>query len=73
VRAEVLNIRAYSAHKDGDGLLEFVESSKDTLKKVFVILGEPESATFFAQRVKDYLGLDAHVPKQGESVELSFE
>jgi len=73
VRAEILNIRAYSAHKDMDGLLEFVEDAQDTLEKVFVVLGEPESAMFFAQRVKDYIDIETHVPKRGESVEVSFE
>jgi len=72
VHARVESILGYSAHKDLDNLLEFASHSGDTLKKVFVVMGEPKSSAFLAQRLRDYLGLDASVPKEGESVELDF-
>ena len=55
-----------------DHLLEFVETGSDTLKKVFVAIGEPKAAMFLAQRIHDYLGLDAVVPQANTTVELKF-
>src|SRR3989344_4013102 len=69
-KIEVLN--GYSGHKDMDHLLEFVEAGADALKKVFVAIGEPKGAMFLAQRIRDYLGLDAVVPQAGTTVELEF-
>ncbi len=72
VQASTRSIHGYSAHKDSDHLLQFVQNSADTLKKVFVVLGEPKSSLFITQKIRDYLGLDARVPKQGEIVEIDL-
>lgn len=70
VRAKVVTINGYSGHKDSDNLLKFVESSKDTLKKVFVTMGEPKSSMFLVQKITDNLGLEAHVPEKGDVVSI---
>lgn len=70
VRANIVNLTGYSAHKDSNGLLEFVDNSADTLKKVFVVMGEQKSALFLVQRLRDYVGVNAVAPKLGESFEL---
>lgn len=72
VRARIVTINGFSAHKDLNALIEFVGSMKDSLKQVFVVHAEPGSALFFAQRVKDYLSIEARVPKAGEVVEVDF-
>lgn len=74
VKAKIETIRGYSAHKDSDGLLDFVAvaTEKEKLKKVFVVLGEPKSSLFLAQRIRDYLDVDAEVAQEGSSVELLF-
>ena len=72
VRAHVEVILGYSGHKDGDGLFNFVEDTKDTVKKVFVVMGEPKSAMFLVQRIRDNLRVDASAPEEGDSVLLSF-
>jgi metallo-beta-lactamase family protein len=72
VRARVVTVGGYSAHKDSDHLLEFVENTSDTVKKVFVILGEPKSSLFLIQKIRDYMGIDARMPHKGETVELEF-
>src|SRR3990167_472579 len=43
VRAHIVTILGYSGHKDSDGLLNFVQDTQDTIKKVFVVMGEPKS------------------------------
>jgi metallo-beta-lactamase family protein len=71
VRAHVVTITGYSGHKDSDGLLGFVEDMQDTLKKVFVVMGEPKSSMFLVQKLRDNLGLEAYAPEQGSSVTLA--
>jgi metallo-beta-lactamase family protein len=72
VKAEVVMIGGFSAHKDSKHLVEFVESSAATLKKVFIVLGEPKSSAFLAQRINEYYGLQVFVPDMGNTVELEM-
>ena len=72
IRAKVSELHGYSGHKDMDHLIEFAAAGKETLKKVFVAIGEPKSAMFLAQRLRDYVGLDATVPTPNTEVELDF-
>jgi len=70
VRAKVVVINGYSGHKDSDGLINFVEDTQETLKKVFVVMGEPKSSMFLVQKLRDNLGVDAYNPEDGSSVLL---
>ncbi|MEO5635006.1 MAG: MBL fold metallo-hydrolase [Candidatus Paceibacterota bacterium] len=70
VRAHIVTITGYSGHKDSDGLINFVEDMENSLKKVFVVMGEPKSALFLVQKIKDNLAIDAVAPEQGSSVLL---
>lgn len=72
VKAQVENIDGFSAHKDSNGLVEFVSHTASTLKKVFVTMGEPKSAIFLAQRLKDELGVNAVVPERGKQYTLEI-
>jgi len=72
VKAEIRKVSGYSAHKDGDNLLEFIGTAKDTLKEVFVAMGEPAASQFLAQRIHDFLDVSAVVPTEGEHAELNF-
>lgn len=72
VKAHVETLYGYSAHRDSAGLLELIEGAKDSLKKVFVVEGEPAAANFLAQRVNDYLGLKATAPLAGDSAEIEL-
>ncbi len=72
VRARVETISGYSAHKDSDNLLEFVRHDADAAERVFVVMGEPKASMFLAQKIRDYLAVDARVPEQGDAVELEF-
>ena len=70
LRARVVNIHGFSAHKDSEHLVEFVDSTKDSLKKVFVVLGEPKSAYFLGQRIHETYDVPVLVPERGDRVEL---
>jgi len=64
VKAQIETLYGYSAHKDGDHLVEFVSTGTDKLKKVFVVMGEPGASMHLAQRVNDELGVKAVVPER---------
>ncbi len=70
VKAHVVFIDGYSGHKDSDHLIEFVEQTADSLKKVYVAMGEPKSSLYLTQRLRDYLGVEAYAPQEGDVVEL---
>jgi len=70
VRANVSKISGYSGHKDSDHLVEFVENTANTLKKTFVVMGEPKSSMFLAQKLRDNLNIKAFTPNSGEMVTL---
>lgn len=70
VRARIVNIHGFSAHKDSDHLIEFAGASHAKLKKVFVILGEPKSAFFLAQRLHEEYGYSVTVPELDQKFEL---
>ncbi len=71
VKAHFEMISGYSGHKDSDNLVEFVGNTARTVKKVYVVMGEPKSSMFLAQKLHDNLGLDASAPDAGESAILS--
>ena len=72
VNAHIETINSYSAHMDSDDLLAFTENSVNSLKKVFVVMGEPSSSLYLAQKIRDYMGVDAVVPEEGQTIELEF-
>lgn len=72
VRAKLETIYSYSAHMDSGQLLEFVEHVGESLKNVFVVMGEPASSAFLAQRIRDYVGVKATVPKEGSTATVEL-
>jgi metallo-beta-lactamase family protein len=79
VNAKIETLYGYSAHKDGDHLVEFVatagnestsnnsgDSNKSRLKEVFVVMGEPGASMHLAQRINDELNVKAIVPERLE-------
>jgi len=70
VKAQAYSVSGYSSHKDSDGLVDFVSHTAEKVKKVFVVMGEPKSALFLTQKLRDNLGVNAIHPREGESYEL---
>ena len=70
VRAHIEKISGYSGHKDSDNLINFVSDTQETVRRVYVVMGEPKSSLFLVQKLRDNFGIDAVVPKPGESVIL---
>lgn len=72
VRAHIESIYGYSAHMDGEQLVEFVNKTRSTLKEVFVVMGEPIASSTLVQRIRDYLGVKAIAPETGESAVIEL-
>ncbi|HTR18659.1 MAG TPA: MBL fold metallo-hydrolase [Candidatus Paceibacterota bacterium] len=72
VRARVISLTGYSGHADKDQLLAFAESAGDSLEEAFVVMGEPRASGFLAQRIKDFLGVEALVPALGDSISINW-
>jgi metallo-beta-lactamase family protein len=70
VRARLVNIHGFSAHKDSDHLVEFLAGTASTLKKVIIVLGEPKSAYYLGQRIHETYQLPVTVPEKGDVIEL---
>ena len=68
LRAHVEMISGYSGHKDSDHLVEFVANTVNTIKKVFVVIGEPKSSLYLAQKIRDNLDVATYTPQVGETV-----
>jgi metallo-beta-lactamase family protein len=73
VKAKVEFIDGYSGHKDSDHLVDFVNATAHSLKAVYVTMGEPKSALFLTQRLRDYLGVMAYAPERADVVELDCQ
>ena len=71
VRAEIVRDDEFSVHADGSELVDWLRELTPAPARVFVAHGEQGSATAFAARVHDELGLPASVPAYGDSVTLA--
>ncbi|MCJ7733003.1 MAG: MBL fold metallo-hydrolase [Anaerolineales bacterium] len=69
-RAEVVTINGYSAHAGQNGLIEYARSTQDTLKKVFLVHGEPRGAEPLMEKLKGMGIKDVFYPQRGDVFDL---
>lgn len=69
VRAEVANIRGFSAHADSDQMVTWLQNSPEP-RSAFVVHGEPTSARALASALHTRLGWNAVVPRFQERVSV---
>ena len=69
-RAEVVNIRGFSAHGDEADLLDWLSTAARPPQRTFLVHGEPESIAAMEGAVRDRLGWPTSIPEYLESVEL---
>ena len=70
VRAEIVNLPAFSVHADADELLAWLRTASRAPRGVFVVHGEPGPARVLAGRIEDELDWPAIVPRLDETVRL---
>ena len=69
VRAEVVNIRGYSAHADYNDMVAWLSKAPEP-RGVFVVHGEPHAAAALAHTLEARLSWTAVVPRFQEKVRL---
>ena len=70
VKAKIESILGYSSHKDSDHLIQFVNTAGYTVKKIFIVMGEPKASLFLVQKIRDNLDLNAIYPERLKRYEL---
>jgi len=69
-RAEVQKINELSGHADQSELLEWMKPMVATLRKVFLVHGEPMQQEALAAAIQGRYGIEAVSPAVGETLEL---
>jgi metallo-beta-lactamase family protein len=72
VNAEIIQISGFSAHKDSNHIQEWIGEMSETLKKVFVVLGEPRSQNYLAQKLIEKYNLNVEVPELDEETTIEL-
>jgi len=70
LRAEVVKLNELSGHADQRELLEWLEPMSPSLKRVFLVHGEPAQSAALARAVEQRYRVPVSVPSRGESFEL---
>jgi metallo-beta-lactamase family protein len=73
VKARVKEISAYSAHADQAMLLGWIKPMRFSLKKVFVVHGDPEARAVLSSKIQDQFGLLTECPDHNSIIELTCE
>jgi metallo-beta-lactamase family protein len=71
VRAEISSLDELSGHADQGELLEWIKPMVHSLRKVFLVHGEPRQSEILAQLLHTRFGLEAVCPAPGQSFELA--
>jgi metallo-beta-lactamase family protein len=70
VRADVIQIGAFSAHADADELVAWHGRSPRAPDATYIVHGEPHASEALQQRLTEELGWNAVVPNAGERVRV---
>jgi metallo-beta-lactamase family protein len=71
VRAEVVNVDAFSAHADYEELIGWLKNMTKAPSRLFLTHGEPAAAESFKSNIKKYLGWESVIARDLEEVSLS--
>jgi metallo-beta-lactamase family protein len=71
LRAEVDILDALSGHADQKELLTWMQPLVKTLKKVFLVHGEPQAQTALKTEIQKAYGLDVVIPARGDKFEIA--
>jgi metallo-beta-lactamase family protein len=71
VRARICTVGGLSAHADQATLIGWLRGFHKPPGKTFIVHGEADASSSFAQAIRDQLGWqDVHIPRLGEYVTL---
>ena len=70
VKATIEHIHTMSSHAGQDEIISWLSAIKSTPKKVFIVHGEPQSASALRLKIKDTLGWQCTIPQLMDSFNL---
>ena len=70
LRAEVVTLNELSAHADQKEILTWLKPLAESLKKIFLVHGEPAQCAALAQAIRELHRVEAVIPSRGESFHL---
>ena len=68
VRAEIVEVEAFSVHADSSELVDWLTSCRTKPQQVLVNHGEPEASRALANRIREEWDVAVVVPQQGERI-----
>lgn len=71
VRAEISSLDELSGHADQRELIEWIKPMAPTLRKVFLVHGEPHQSAALAGLIQSTYGVEAVCPALGQSFEIT--
>jgi metallo-beta-lactamase family protein len=71
VNAEVIHLQLFSAHADGEEILQWLDSAKRPPRRVYLVHGEPSPADSLRLHIEERLNIDTEVAEHGEVVSLA--
>jgi metallo-beta-lactamase family protein len=71
LRARVVSIQALSAHADRDEMLEYFQEMGPEVERAFVVHGEPDQQTPFADALRGLGADEVAIPERGNSFDLA--
>ncbi|HMB17596.1 MAG TPA: MBL fold metallo-hydrolase [Candidatus Paceibacterota bacterium] len=70
VNANVEYIPGYSAHADQPQLLEWLQSARFDLEKIYLVQGETDHMEPLKTKIMDDMAIPVEIPEKGQSIEL---
>lgn len=70
VRAEISSLDELSAHADQGELLKWIEPLAASLRRVFLVHGEPQQSAILAKLLQSRWDLEVTIPSPGQSFDL---
>ncbi len=70
VRVRTLSLNSLSAHADQTELIDWLKATTQNSTKVFLVHGEPSAQESLRVKIRDTLGFEAHINRQGEKIKL---
>lgn len=71
VQAEIVDIEAFSVHADRSELIDWLASAHEQPKAVYLVHGEPDSASALAEQIRSELHIPAVVAEPGQTIEVA--
>ena len=70
VRAEITKINEFSVHADSEEMIEWLRTSKEAPKQVFIVHGEEDAGSTFRTKMETQLGWKSVIPNRNQSYRI---